>query len=151
MKKLLFLAVFFIGFSALAQEEVKLNWLTDFEEAKKVAKKEKKPILIYFTGSDWCPPCKMLKEDFFYTAKFKEKAKDFVLVMADFPRRIDIITEDQRQENLKLAKKYNTKNKFPNIVAVNHTGKELDNIMSYNMMRDTKRHYKFLDKILKKY
>ncbi|WP_420572948.1 thioredoxin family protein [Kordia sp.] len=151
MKKLLFLAVFFIGFSALAQEGVKLNWLTDFEEAKKVAKKEKKPILIYFTGSDWCPPCKMLKEDFFYTEKFKEKAKDFVLVMADFPRRIDIITEEERQQNKKLAKKYNKKNKFPNIVAVNHNGKELDNIMSYNMMRDTSRHYKFLEKIMKNY
>ncbi len=151
MKKLLFLAAFFIGFSVIAQEDVKLTWLTDFEEAKKISKKEKKPILIYFTGSDWCPPCKMLKEDFFYTEKFKEKSKDFVLVMADFPRRIDIITEDVRQHNLKLAKKYNTKNKFPNLVAVNHKGKELDNIMSYNMMRDTKRHYKFLDKVLKNY
>ncbi|MEM6718924.1 MAG: thioredoxin family protein [Bacteroidota bacterium] len=151
MKKLLFLAVFFIGFSSLAQEEIKLNWLTDFEEAKTISKKEKKPILIYFTGSDWCPPCKLLKEDFFYTEKFKEKAKNFVLVMADFPRRIDIITEEQRSANLQLAKKYNKKNKFPNIVAVNHKGKELDNIMSYNMMRNTKRHYKFLEKVLKNY
>jgi thiol-disulfide isomerase/thioredoxin len=65
MKKLLFLAVLFIGFSAFAQEEVQLNWLTDFKKAKKISQKEKKPILIYFTGSDWCPPCKMLKEDFF--------------------------------------------------------------------------------------
>ncbi|AXG70822.1 disulfide bond reductase DsbH [Kordia sp. SMS9] len=151
MKKLLFLAAFFIGFSALAQEEVKLNWLTDFEEAKKISKKEKKPILIYFTGSDWCPPCKMLKEDFFYTKKFKKKSKNFVLVMADFPRRIDIITDAERQQNRKLAQKYNTKNKFPNLVAVNHKGKELDNIMSYNMMRNTNRHYKFLDKVLKNY
>ncbi|MGH1386691.1 thioredoxin family protein [Kordia sp.] len=151
MKKLLFLAVFFIGFSAIAQEDVKLNWLTDFDKAKKIAKKSNKPILIYFTGSDWCPPCKMLKEDFFYTEKFKEKAKDFVLVMADFPRRIDIITDEQRQENTKLANKYNTKNKFPNIVAVDHKGKKIDNITSYNMMRDTNRHYKFLEKILKNY
>lgn len=151
MKKILFLAVLFIGFSVTAQEEVKLNWLTDFEKAKKISKKTKKPILIYFTGSDWCPPCKMLKEDFFYTEKFKKKAENFVLVMADFPRRIDIITEDQREENKKLARKYNTKNKFPNIVAVDHKGKEIDNITSYNMMRDTSRHYKFLEKIMKNY
>lgn len=151
MKKLLFLAAFFIGFSALAQEDIKLDWITDFEEAKKISKKEKKPILIYFTGSDWCPPCKMLKEDFFYTEKFKEKSKDFVLFMADFPRRIDIITDAQRKENTQLAMKYNKKNKFPNIVAINHKGKELDNIMSYNMMRNTNRHYKFLEKVLKNY
>jgi len=151
MKKLLFLVALFIGFSATAQEDVKLDWLTDFDKAKKIAKKTNKPILIYFTGSDWCPPCKMLKEDFFYTEKFKEKAKDFVLVMADFPRRIDIITEEQREKNKKLGRKYNTKEKFPNIVAVDHKGKEIDNIMSYSMMRDTKRHYRFIDKILKNY
>ena len=93
----------------------------------------------------------MLKEDFFYTEKFKEKAENFVLVMADFPRRIDIITEDQREENKKLGRKYNAKGKFPNIVAVDHKGKEIDNITSYNMMRDTSRHYKFLEKIMENY
>ncbi|WP_046744488.1 thioredoxin family protein [Kordia zhangzhouensis] len=151
MRKLLFLAVFCIGLSAIAQEEITLNWLTDFEEAKKVSKKTNKPILIYFTGSDWCPPCKMLKEDFFYTEKFKEKSKDFVLVMADFPRRQDIITQEQFAENVALGKKYNTQNKFPNIVAVDYKGKKIDNITSYNMLRDPSRHYKFLEKILKNY
>lgn len=71
--------------------------------------------------------------------------------MADFPRRIDIITKEQRAENQKLGKKYNKKNKFPNIVAVDYNGKELDNIMSYNMLRDTSRHYRFLEKIMEKY
>lgn len=151
MKKLLFLAVFFIGFSALAQEEIHLNWLTDFEKAKKISKKEKKPILIYFTGSDWCPPCKMLKEAFFYTEKFQEEASNFVLVMADMPRRIDIITEEQRQKNGMLASRYNKKGSYPNIVALDHTGKEIDNISGFNMMRDTSRHYKFLEKIVENY
>jgi thioredoxin-related protein len=151
MKKLLFFAVLFIGFSVTAQEDVKIDCLTDFEKAKKISKKTKKPILIYFTGSDWCPPCKMLKEDFFYTEKFKEKAANFVLVMADFPRRIDIITEKQREKNKKLGKKYNRKSKFPNIVAVDHKGNEIDNITSYNMLRDTSRHYKFLEKIMENY
>jgi thioredoxin-related protein len=151
MKKLLFLAVLFIGFSALAQEEVKLNWLTDFEKAKKISKKTNKPILIYFTGSDWCPPCKMLKRDFFNTEKFKEEAKNFVLVMADMPRRIDIITEEQRKKNAKLASRYNKKGSYPNIVAVDYKGKEINNISAYNMMRDTSRHYKFLENILENY
>ncbi len=151
MKKLLFLAVFFIGFSAIAQEEIKLNWLTDFEEAKKISKKTKKPILIYFTGSDWCPPCKMLKEDFFYTEKFQEKASNFVLVVADMPRRIDIITEEQRAKNVLLASRYNKKGSYPNIVALDHNGKEIDNISGFNMMRDTARHYKFIEKILENY
>ena len=44
-------------------------------------------MLIFFTGSDWCGPCKMLVEDFFESDKFKEIAeKEFVLYEADFPR-----------------------------------------------------------------
>lgn len=149
MKQFLFVVVFFIGFSLSAQEDVKLNWLTDFNKAKKISKKTKKPILIYFTGSDWCPPCKMLKEDFFNTKEFQKKAEGLVLVMADFPRRIDIITPEQKKQNVKLASQYNKQNKFPNIVVVNSKGKEIDHIMSYNMMRDPSRHFSFIDKILK--
>ena len=151
MKKLFFLAVLFIGFSAIAQEEVTLNWLTDFKKAKKISQKTNKPILIYFTGSDWCPPCKMLKKDFFYTEKFKEKAENFVLVMADMPRRTDIITEKQREKNIKLASKYNKRGSYPNIVALDHKGKEIDNISGFNMMHNTARHYKFLEKIIENY
>jgi thioredoxin-related protein len=151
MKNVLFLAVFFIGLSAIAQEDIKLNWLTDIKKAKKISKKEKKPILIYFTGSDWCPPCKMLKRDFFYTAAFEAKAKNFVLVMADIPRRIDIITEKQRKKNMELASQYNKKGSYPNIVALDHKGNEIDNISGFNMMKDTSRHYKFLKKIIENY
>ncbi|QHI39155.1 Disulfide bond reductase DsbH [Kordia antarctica] len=151
MKKLFFLAVFFIGFSAFAQEEVTLNWLTDFDKAKKISKKTNKPILIYFTGSDWCPPCKMLKEAYFYTEKFEEKSEEFVLVMADLPRRTDIITDKQRKENIKLASKYNKKGSYPNIVIVDYKGKEIDNISGFNMMRDTSRHERFINKIIENY
>jgi len=151
MKNLLFLAVFFIGFSAIAQEEIKLDWLTDINKAKKISKKEKKPILIYFTGSDWCPPCKMLKRDFFYTEEFEAKAKSFVLVMADIPRRVDIISDKQRKKNVELASRYNKKGSYPNIVALDHQGKEIDNISGFNMMKDTSRHYKFIEKIMENY
>jgi thioredoxin-related protein len=71
--------------------------------------------------------------------------------MADLPRRIDIITEEQRKKNIKLASKYNKKGSYPNIVVVDHKGKEIDNISAYNMMRDTSRHYKFIDTIIANY
>ena len=61
--------------------KTKVNWLTDFELAKKQAKEQKKPILMLFTGSDWCPPCKMLKKDFFNSDKFADRSKDFVMLM----------------------------------------------------------------------
>ena len=33
------------------------GWLVDFAKAKAQCAKEGKPILMEFTGSDWCPPC----------------------------------------------------------------------------------------------
>ena len=41
------------------------GWLTNLEKAKALAKKDKKMILVEFTGSDWCPPCIALKKNVF--------------------------------------------------------------------------------------
>ena len=37
-----------------AEKKVESAWLTDLEAAKKQAAADKKPILMFFTGSDWC-------------------------------------------------------------------------------------------------
>ena len=149
MKKLLCILFCCVAISAAAQEKVIINWLTDFETAKMISKQTQKPILIYFTGSDWCRPCKMLKQDFFYTKEFLKKSKQFVLLIADFPKNDIYITKKQRAHNRELGRKYNPSSRFPNIVAVNHKGEIIDNIMSYNKRRSTKRHYRFLEKVLK--
>jgi len=36
------------------------SWMTDIDSALAKAKKEKKNVLVEFTGSDWCPPCIMM-------------------------------------------------------------------------------------------
>jgi len=64
-------------------------WLTDLEEAKKVAKAEKKVILLLFTGSDWCGPCISLKKEVFDQKKFATVTNDFVLVELDYPRKTE--------------------------------------------------------------
>ena len=46
------------GFSEV--REIKLNWMPNYKKALKKSKKERKPVLIYFTGSDWCGPCKKI-------------------------------------------------------------------------------------------
>jgi len=33
-------------------------WLDNLDQASKKAIDTKKPILVYFSGSDWCRPCK---------------------------------------------------------------------------------------------
>ena len=147
MKRIVIFSFLVITALSYAQENTtRLNWLTDLEEAKKTAKKEKKNILLYFTGSDWCSPCKMLKEDFFNTAQFEERSKDMVLLLIDYPRRTDILTPEQLKYNKEIVLKYNTQKSFPNLLAMNSNGKTLDNISGYSYLRETQNHYAFLDK-----
>ncbi len=160
MKKiLLFLAIIFLHITILnAQENTTyndLNWFSNFEKAKKTATTENKPILIFFTGSDWCGICKMLDKDFLTTDKFKTIAnKSLILYKADFPRRTDLVSLDQKEVNETLSAKYSktrSKRVFPTIVLVDANGNELGFIESYNYIHDTTRHYGLLENVLAKY
>lgn len=146
MRNLTLLLFLTLSSYMVAQQEG-LNWLTNLEEAKTQAKSEKKPILVYFTGSDWCSPCKLLKEDFFNSVEFAARADDMVLVMFDWPRRVDVISESQRAYNLKMMAVYNKERTFPKILALNSKGKELNEISGYSSSRDTRYHFTFLDKM----
>jgi thiol-disulfide isomerase/thioredoxin len=91
---------------ALSTAFAEATWLTNFEEAKAIAVKEGKPLLLDFTGSDWCPPCKLLHKNVFSTEEFaKEAAGKYVLVELDFPRTKQLAPELKAQ-NSELQKKY---------------------------------------------
>jgi len=151
-KTLLFLSLFFAWTFLHAQQADHLNWISDFNQAKEIAQKENKPILIFFTGSDWCGLCKLLDKDFFASEKFKKIADEkLVLYKADFPRRTDLISQKQKETNQLLDKKYSKSRRqrvFPTIVLIDKNGKELSFLESYNYIHDTSRHYKMLDFIL---
>lgn len=100
------------------------TWLTSMEEAQELAQEQDKPILIKFTGSDWCPPCIMLNKNVFSQDTFAEWAdKNVVLVYADFPKRKEISTE-QKQHNEALADRYKIKG-FPTVVLTDAEGEEI--------------------------
>jgi thioredoxin-related protein len=86
MKKRILLVVFILGsFAAQAQEQ---KWETDINKAISVSNKTKKPMLLFFTGSDWCGWCIRLQKEVLLTPEFAKWAKDnVVLVELDFPRR----------------------------------------------------------------
>ena len=91
------------------------EWTTDFPQAKELAAKESRLILLNFSGSDWCAPCIRLKKEVFSTAKFNETAAShLVLVNADFPRNRKNKPDKHLQvQNEALADKYNPQGKFP--------------------------------------
>ena len=149
MKQFFVMVFLMLTAVSFAQDDTsQLNWLTDLEAAEVISKQENKPILIYFTGSDWCPPCVALKKDFFETEAFADRAKGLVLVYIDFPRRLDIITDDQREYNKIVIAKYNRNKSFPKLVMLNSRGAELGKLSGYssfNTYQDTSHHYTFVD------
>ncbi len=99
-----------------------LNWLTDFEAAKKQAAAESKPMFVLFTGSDWCPWCIKLERELLSSKAFGQYAKDsLVLVMVDFPRGKEL-TPEQTAANRKLSEQYDVSG-FPTVLLMNAEGK----------------------------
>lgn len=149
MKKIVFIVTLLVSTTLMAQKgHGKVDWKTDFEAAKIESKKTNKPILMLFTGSDWCPPCKMLKEDFFNSDKFAAKSKDFVMVMVDFPRNKSLLTPKQMEANKILNGEYGVRG-LPTVIAVNYKGEVIDKIKGYNSQRDVSKHFDFIEQLLK--
>ena len=98
------------------------GWSTNLPDALKKAAKEKKYVLMDFTGSDWCPWCVKLDKEVFSKKEFKKYAKDnLVLVLVDFPRHKKIATK-QKAANYALAEKYKVQG-FPTVLLLDSKGK----------------------------
>ena len=132
MKKLIIISLLISTtfISANAQE-----WLTDMNEAKKIAIDENHNIVLVFQGSDWCAPCMKLEKEVWSTEEFQSYSKDhFVMIKADFPKRKSNRLDDLQQEkNNKLAEKYNKQGYFPLVVVLDKNGKVLGK-SGYNKM-----------------
>ena len=148
MKKIIILILFPLLLSAQGDLIVKENsdWITNFDLAIKRAKKEKKNILMFFTGSDWCQPCIALKKDFLETNAFDTYADEYVLLYVDIPRNRDLLTAEQLKNNKELAAKYNKRGSVPMLKVVNQDGNELGEMSGYSMNGEIKYHTKFLEK-----
>lgn len=96
------------------------GWLTDLDEGIKVAKAEKKAILVDFTGSDWCGWCIRLKKEVFDQKEFAAVSKDFVLVELDYPQRKKQSPEE-KAKNKVWAEKFAIEG-YPTIMLLNANG-----------------------------
>ena len=85
MKKVFIALVLVMGSIAMQAQELK--WETDINKAISTSNKTKKPMLLFFTGSDWCGWCIRLQKEVLKTPEFKTwAAKNVVLVELDYPR-----------------------------------------------------------------
>lgn len=97
------------------------GWLTDFEKAKQVAAEKNLPILVDFSGSDWCGWCIKLDNEVFTKAEFKAYAKEHVvLFVADFPNSTPQSAE-VKEQNQALSKRYGIRG-FPTVLLLRADG-----------------------------
>jgi thioredoxin-related protein len=101
-----------------------LKWFTDYQEALNDARSKQRPILINFTGSDWCGWCIRLKKEILDTDEFKKYADEkLVLLEIDFPRRKQL-TPSLQDANRKLMEKFGVQG-FPTLFLLNPEGKTI--------------------------
>lgn len=99
------------------------EWTTDYQQALAAASAAGKPILVNFTGSDWCIWCKRLMNEVFTKDEFINYAKEnLILLKLDFPRSLPQ-TPEEKQQNEELAKKFQIQG-FPTILVLDKDGME---------------------------
>lgn len=149
MTKFLFLWVPIVVFVFLNPDNVVIedvSWNLDYNTALNKAQSNQKNILVYFTGSDWCAPCKKLKKDLLTTDEFKSLSSQYNLVYVDIPRNQDLISAEQYQKNKALMEQLNKRKVFPLLVVVDPKGEILDDHSGYSMTGHIQYHLEFLRK-----
>ncbi len=93
-------------------------WTTDYQAALKLAAEKKVPIILDFTGSDWCKYCKLLIRDVFNQKEWQDWVADkFILVYIDFPRNPELLSEDLLKQNSELREKFGVEG-FPTLLVL---------------------------------
>jgi len=92
------------------------KWTQDYDAAVKLAKDKKLPIIINFTGSDWCGWCKLMEKNVFQKEDWKTYAKDnMVMVFIDSPNDKTKVPAKYIQRNEELKNKFKVSG-FPTFI-----------------------------------
>ena len=119
MKKIFFALLVCCTVAQIRAADV--TWLTDVPKAEQQAKMDNKLVLLDFTGSDWCGPCKALEKDTFEQPEFADyAAKNLVLVQLDYPQHKEQ-SKELEDANAALTKKYDIEG-FPTLIALKPDG-----------------------------
>jgi protein disulfide-isomerase len=106
------------------------GWMTDWEAAKAKAKAENKPILINFTGTDWCGWCIRIEKEVFSKKEFQEyAAKNLILMEVDFPKKKQLPAEVKAQ-NKALDKEFKIEG-YPTVFLLDAEGKKISEEIGY--------------------
>lgn len=101
-----------------------INWLDNYGKAQEESQKTGKPILMLFTGSDWCGYCIKMEKDAFSKPQFQKFIQEnFIMFKADFPRRRKLLPGVVVQ-NQKLRSQYKVE-AYPTVIITDAKGTQL--------------------------
>lgn len=101
------------------------KWTMDVDAAYKLAQEKKLPILMNFTGSDWCYWCKLMDKNVFAEAEWQKYAqKNLVLVTIDFPSNPKTVPQKYKERNKGLAKQFEVQG-YPTYILLDSNKKQI--------------------------
>ena len=101
------------------------KWTMDLDAAKQLAADKKLPILLDFSGSDWCGWCKVMEENVFTLPAWSAYAtNNLIMVLLDFPNDKSLVPEKYVARNKALQTKYGVQG-FPTFIVLDDDGETL--------------------------
>ncbi len=139
-----------VSAGALKQGAQLGKWTMDFDAALNLAEEKTLPILLDFTGSDWCGWCKFMDKKVFSKSTWASYAKDkIILVKIDFPQDQKIVPEKFKKRNIALQNKYRISG-YPTYVILDFDGKTELGRFGANRDADPNKFISEVSKIIRK-
>lgn len=123
IKTLINIILFLFLIQTVNGQEVEM--IIKWEEAKELAKKENKRILIILTGSEWCAPCKKMEKKVIKNPQFINYAQQHLIVfIIDLPGGGIIYNSKINQDYEKFKNKYKS-NALPSLILTEPDGTKI--------------------------
>ncbi|MFM1902342.1 MAG: hypothetical protein RLZZ440_242 [Planctomycetota bacterium] len=117
------LALVLAVMAAATVARAEARWLDQYDEALAAAEETGRPVLVVFTGSDWCQHCRTLERNVLETETFRDWAEDrVVLLLVDLPQAG--ISLEERKARSKICVRYGVRS-FPSTVLVAPDGTKI--------------------------
>ena len=79
---------------------VRNTWVSTWAEAVEVSKATDKPIMLMFTGSDWCLWCQKLEQEVFQRPEFNQWSDRVIKIRIDFPEAYELPKQTTAQNEV---------------------------------------------------
>ena len=100
-------------------------WTQDYAAATNAAATDGKPVLLDFTGSDWCGWCMLMENKVFCTQEWEDwAATNIYLVAIDFPNDTSKVPDEYQTRNRELSKQFGVR-EYPTFIVLDSKGQKL--------------------------